>query len=230
MNLNFKRTEYDLNGLQTEEVIRIYGICIKFIFTQKINQSITFGDFSHFKADNKSVFQIWAMPENTDDFEDLERFQSQFMLPPDGALNFFISKITAFELYQKSENSQNEVDITQTNAIIQRLHGALLVLPSGKIMEVTKVDLDAIGGNNQFLSAIDKNVYQLRCRTYIHRNADEIDVDPKVVHKDVPDKETPDMFEGLEKYFDEMIERNEKQKEEVSERFERESDSVFGRF
>lgn len=230
MNLNFKRQEYDLNGLQTEEVIRLYGLCVKFIFTQKMNSSLTFGDFSHYKTDNKSVFQVWAIPENTDDYEDLERFQTQFALPPDGALNFFISKITAFELYQKSENSQNEIDITQTNAIIQKLHGALIVLPSGKIMEVTKVDLDAIGANNQFLSAIDKNVYQLRCRTYIHRNADEIDVSPKVEHKDIQDKETPDMFGSLEQYFDEMIERNEKQKTEIKERFDRESDSVFGRF
>lgn len=230
MNLNFKKNEYDLNGLQTEEVIRLYGICVKIIFTEKINKDLTFGDFSHFRTDNKSVFQVYVMPENTDDFEDQERLQTQFSLPLDGTVNFFISKITAYQFYQKSENSQNEFDVTQMNETIQRLHGALLVLPSGKIMEVTKVDLDAIGANNMFLSSIDKNAYCLRCRTYIHHSANEIDVNTDIVAQDNPDKVAPDMFDSLEKYFDEMVERNETQKANIEDRFERDSDDVFGRF
>lgn len=230
MNLNFKRNEYDLNGLQTEEVIRLYGICIKLILTEKINQGMTFGDFTHLKADNKSCFQVYAMPENTDDFDDFERLPTQFGLPLDGTVNFFISKITAYKMFQKSENTQNEFDITQTNETIQKLHGALIILPSGKIMEITKVDLDAIGANNLWLQSVDKNIFCIRCRTYIHSSANEIDVNADIVAQDNPDKVAPDMFDSLEKYFDEMVERNDKQKAEISDRFERESDEVFGRF
>lgn len=230
MNLNFKPKEYNLNGLQTEEVIRIYGICVKLILTSKIKQDQIFGDFSHFKADNTSVFQVYVMPENTDDFETNERSLVQFGLPLDGTVNFFISRITAYELYQKSSNTQNEIDITQTNEIIQKLHGSLIVLPSGKILEITKVDLDAVGANNSFLNAIDKNVYILYCRTYIHNSANEIDVNPAISDPDIPDKTAPDMFDSLEKYFDEMISKNEEQKDIASSRFDRESDKVFGRF
>ena len=230
MNLNVKRNEYDLNGLQTEEVIRIYGICVKLILTEKINQDLTFGDFSHLKTDNKSVFQVYVMPENTDDFDDQERLVTQFGLPLDGTVNFFISKITTYQLYQGSNNTQNEFDVTQTNETVQKLHGSLIILPSGKIMEVTKVDLDAIGANNQFLSAIDKNVYCLRCRTYVHHSANEIDVNTDITAQDNPDKVAPDMFDSLEKYFEEMVERNETQKTSIQDRFDRESDDVFGRF
>lgn len=231
MNLNYRSNEYNLIGSQTEELIRIYGIKIKWIFTEKIKQDSIFGEFSHFKANDKDCFEIYAMPENTDDFEDIERLQTQFPgVLGDGTLNLFISKITARELMQKSLNTQNEIDITAMDKTIQRLHGSLIILPAGKIMEVTKVDLDAPGMNNQFLSAIDKNLFIIHCKTYIHKTTNEISVNPQITDAESLDTgKTPDMFDTLDKYFDEMVKRNENQKTEAQERFEK-IDPVFGRF
>lgn len=231
MNLNYRKSEYDLIGTQVEEVIRVYGIKIKWIFTEKVKQDKIFGEFSHFKANNKDCFEIYAMPENTDDFEDIERLQTQFPgVLGDGTLNLFISKITARDLMQKSSNSQNQIDITAMDKTIQKLHGSLIVLPAGKVMEVTKVDLDVPGEANQFLNAIDKACYTIHCKTYIHKTANEISVDTQITDPESLDQgKTPDMFDTLDKYFDEMTKRNDEQKEEASERFEK-VDPVFGRF
>ena len=231
MNLNYRSNEYELIGSQTEELIRIYGLKIKWIFTEKVKQDSIFGEFSHFKADNTSAFEIYAMPENTDDFDDIERLQTQFPgVLGDGTLNLFISKITARNLMQKSLNTQNQIDITAMDNTIQKLHGSLIILPAGKIMEVTKIDLDAVGGNNQFLNAIDKNVFLVHCKTYVHKTANEISVDTQIKDSESLDTgKTPDMFDTLDKYFDEMVKRNETQKEEASKRFDK-TDPVFGRF
>ena len=231
MNLNYRVNEYNLIGTQIEELIRIYGLKIKWIFTEKIKQDSIFGEFSHFKADNKSVFEVYAMPENTDDFDDIERLQTQFPgVLGDGTLNLFISKITARELMQKSLNTQNEIDITAMDKTIQRLHGSLIILPAGKVMEVTKIDLDVPGAGNQFLNAIDKVCYVVHCKTYIHKTANEISVDTQITDPESLDQgKTPDMFDTLDKYFDEMVKRNETQKTEAQERFEKD-DPVFGRF
>ena len=231
MNLNYRSNEYNLIGSQTEELIRIYGIKIKWIFTEKIKQDSIFGEFSHFKANNKDCFEVYAMPENTDDFDDIERLQTQFPgVLGDGTINLFISKITARDLMQKSSNSQNQVDITAMDSMIQRLHGSLIILPAGKVMEVTKIDLDAPGQNNLFASAVDKNVYVVHCKTYIHKTANEISVDTQITDPESIDQgKTPDMFDTLDKYFDEMTKRNDEQKELASERFEK-VDPVFGRF
>ena len=171
------------------------------------------------------------MPENTDDFDDIERLQTQFPgVLGDGTLNLFISKITARELMQKSLNTQNEIDITAMDKTIQRLHGSLIILPAGKVMEVTKIDLDVPGAGNQFLNAIDKVCYIVHCKTYIHKTANEISVDTQITDPESLDQgKTPDMFDTLDKYFDEMVKRNETQKTEAQERFEKD-DPVFGRF
>lgn len=231
MNLNYRSNEYNLIGSQTEELIRIYGIKIKWIFTEKIKQDSIFGEFSHFKANNKDCFEIYAMPENTDDFDDVERLQTQFPgVLGDGTLNLFISKITVRDLMQKSENSQNQIDITAMDDTIQKLHGSLIILPAGKVMEVTKIDLDAPGMNNLFLQAVDKNCFIVHCKTYIHKTANEISVDAQITDPESIDQgKTPDMFDTLDKYFDEMTKRNDAQKDLASERFEK-VDPVFGRF
>lgn len=232
MNLNYRSNEYNLIGSQTEELIRIYGIKIKWIFTEKVKQDSIFGEFSHFKANNKDCFEVYAMPENTDDFDDIERLQTQFPgVLGDGTINLFISKITMRDMMQKSENSQNQIDITKMDSTIQKLHGSLIVLPAGKVMEVTKIDLDAVGMNNAYLHSIDKNVYCVHCKTYIHKTANEISVNVGIKDSESLDEglKVPNMFDTLDKYFDEMTKRNDQQKDLASERFEK-IDPVFGRF
>ena len=58
MNFNQHTNEYDLSGSVTEELIRLYGAPLKLIITKKINRDLTFGDFSHFKADKHSICTV----------------------------------------------------------------------------------------------------------------------------------------------------------------------------
>lgn len=231
MNLNYRRTEYDLLGTQTEEAIRIYGLKVKWIFTQKVNSDIIFGDFSHYKADDSTSYEVYVMPENAEDFDEFERLQTQFPgVIGDSSMNLYISKISMRELVQKSENTQNQIDVTQCNEIVQKLIGSLLILPSGQIMEVTNLSLDVLGANNAFMNAVDKNVYTVKCRTYVHKASHEVSVNPDIKDSESLDNgETPDMFDTLDKYFIEMTQRNESIKEEAKNRFDKE-DPVFGRF
>ena len=67
MNLNFSnQPEYDLNKSLIKEVIDTYGIKIKFLKTEKINIDNVLGDFSHMKTDKDKIFEMFALPENSE--------------------------------------------------------------------------------------------------------------------------------------------------------------------
>jgi len=73
MNLNQRNNEYDLTGSLTEEVIRIYGVPLKILLADRINKEDTFGDHSHIKLDSAKMFEVYGLPENSDDFNEYER-------------------------------------------------------------------------------------------------------------------------------------------------------------
>ena len=206
MNFNQHANEYDLSGSITEELIRLYGTQCKLVITSKINRDLTFGDFSHIKSDNRSCFEVFAMPENSEEFEQYERLQSQFGIPTDTTINLYVSKICTYKLIQESQNSKNDYDVTEVDERIHNFIGSLFIIPSGKILEITDITLDCFGLNNVFLYNQQKNVYKFKCKTYIHKVANE-----------------------LEKYFDELTEIKEKQDLETNEYY-RHTDDVFGRF
>lgn len=231
MNFNLHQNEYDLAGSQTQELIKLYGCCIKLLITQKINQEFIFGDFSHIKVDNKACYELYAMPENSEDFEQYERLQSQFGVPMDTSINLYISKISVFDLINPSENAINEYDVTIQDSRIKDLLGSLIIVPSGKILEVTNIVLDCFGLNNVFLYNQLKNVYKFQCKTYVHKNADEIETDNIIRDKDLNEKqgENLDMLNEINTYFDTLKEISEKQKNET-DKYVQKNDDVFGRF
>ena len=70
MNLNFSnQPEYDLYKSLIKEVIDTYGIKIKFLKTEKINIDNVLGDFSHMKTDKDKIFEMFALPENSESFD-----------------------------------------------------------------------------------------------------------------------------------------------------------------
>jgi hypothetical protein len=71
MNFNFStddstNNEYELFRSTTEELISLYGIKIKYLITEKVNQDDIFGEHSHIKVDNENVHEFFAKPEETD--------------------------------------------------------------------------------------------------------------------------------------------------------------------
>lgn len=231
MNFNLHRNEYDLQGLQTEEFIRLYGACCKLILTKKINIDKTFGDFSHIKTDGRNCFEIFAYPENLDEFDQYERLQTQFGIPYDTSIGMYVSKITAYNLAQMSINSQNEYDVTLADKRIQDLIGSIIIVPSGKAVEIVEVSLDAVGLNNTFLYNNSKNVYRFRCKTYVFRAGDEIDSDMVIRNPELLEKQNAnnDAFDIIGDYFDELTKTKQKQDEETNQYFN-DTDDVFGRF
>ena len=71
MNFNSSSTpDYALNTSLIEEVISLYGVLTKFLITTKINEDPTvFGDYSHLKSDNAKIYDIYMMPENSEEWD-----------------------------------------------------------------------------------------------------------------------------------------------------------------
>ena len=226
MNLNFRNNEYDLNGSMLDEVIRLYGVPLKLMLATRVNKDFTFGDHSHIKLDKNLVYEMYGLPENPEDFDEYERLETQFGMPIGQTMNIFISKNTALNLIKWSENSKNEIDITL--GMIHQLLSSLIILPGGKILEITNFDLDPPGLSNMFAFNKQKNVIRLMCKSYVHDDANEIDVDESVTGEPVENPNTEN-FESLEKYFDELVDIKVKQDEEAED-FNSYEDDVFGRF
>lgn len=232
MNFNLPIQEYDLSGSVTEELIRLYGAACKLVLTDKLGIDLTFGDFSHFKADNKSCFEIYAMPENSEEFDTYEKLQTQFGVPIETSISFYVSKISAYNLLQPSNNSKNEYSVTEPDERIRKLISSLIITPSGKIFEITDIILDCLGLNNAFLYTHSKNVYKFKCKTYVYKNADELDINGVVEDPDLYEKQkgyNNNTINELENYFDRLSDITKKQNNETKDYYSN-NDDVFGRF
>ena len=230
MNFNLDRNEIDLVTSQIEEIIRLYGIPIKILLTEKENKDLVFGSFSHLSSDK--YIEMYAMPENAEQFEEFEKLQTQFGLPGDGTLNLFLGRTTFNCQIQKSFNYQNDVDLNED--LYKKLISSIVVIPSGKMFEITDIVLDNPGLGSTFLSASMKTCYMIRLRTFVPNRAtlNNINVDPVVkdydlnVVKGIPLSSDP--VDNLTNYFDELTKTNEKQKED-SKKYSTQDD-IFGRF
>jgi len=170
MNFNLfddtHNSEYNLFRSTTEELINLYGVPIKYIITKKINQDNIFGEHSHIKVDNTSVFEMFALPSSTDMWEGDNSLFSKFGMNSLDSLSIFISR-TDFEIIHP------EIANLEGKATIDNVpNGNLVVFNSNKIMEVTdfKLATDDHNRNNIFTSDREKNVYKLTLKTYINNH------------------------------------------------------------
>ena len=164
MNFNFsQQPEYNLHKSLTKEVIDLYGIRIKFLITEKINEDKeVFGDFSHIKTDSDKVFEMFALPETSEAFDQTSYGFNDYGFNDFNNTNLFIA-------------ADDFKDICTMNKIV----GNLIVLPSNKVMEVTNLDWMVPGINNLFTYIDEKSVYKLTCVPYEFKLADETE------HKDL---------------------------------------------
>lgn len=217
MNFNLSRTpDYKLQARLIDEIINLYGINCKFLKVEKINKDIeVFGDFSHIKIDNKKVFNVYLMPENTEEAMNMNMSFTQFGLYTTAAVNLFISRKSMEKIFPKIYTSKGIGDVI----------GNLIILPSGGIVEITDCQYEVPGVSNLFTNVDNKNVYRLSCITYNNKQQNEIDTTNAVQEN----------FVTLENYFDELLQGNDAQDvaavtvaDEVA--VVEEVDNVFGRF
>ena len=195
MNFNFSnQPDYALNTSLVEELINLYGILTKFLITEKINKDDNvFGDYSHLKSDSSKIYDIYMLPENTEDWD-----ASDFNLNGFGLVNF-----ENIVLFAAKSNFVDE-DHNEFDEIV----GNLIVLPNNKVMEVTNVDATVPGVNNLFTYNDAKSVYKLTCKPYDFKLINEVDKVDISLDPSVP-------YETLDVYFQELIDTSNAQNTEA---------------
>jgi len=215
MNFNYStdnshQGEYDLFRSTTEEMINLYGIHVKYLITEKINQDDIFGEHSHIKIDNENVYEFFAKPEETDNWGGESDLYSKFGLQNLDTMNIFVGRTDMEKIHP-------EIVERNGKATLENLpHGNILVFDSNKIMEVTDMKLtsDTFGNNNVFDSNLTKNVYKLTLKTYV-ANRDDYSEAQDISNSDEVEYED---FGNLESIFNAEEENHETQIKRAEER------------
>lgn len=167
LNLNFSnQNEYNINESLVDEMINLYGVKIKLLITEKINQDENvFGDFSHMKSDEDSIFPMMVLPEESEDFSTDGYSFSPFGIGSFDNVVLFISKATL------------SIDTFLVDEVVdfRLLQSQLIIFPNNKIMEITDVDPCVPGVNNLFTNGNEKSVYKLTCVPYAPKIITELD-------------------------------------------------------
>ena len=200
--------EYELFRSTSEELINLYGVPIKYLITEKINQDEIFGEHSHIKIDNETVHPLYAMPSATDYWEGDSQLFSKFGLQSLDTINIFIARSEMEKLHPELVNREGRATVGNLP------NGNLVTFDNNKIMEVTGFELASteVGNNNVFTSDRDKNVYKLTLKSYIHNHADTT----KAAEISESDKFEYEDFGNLEAIFAD----DEEKKEDVTKRAE----------
>lgn len=193
MNFNFNsQPEYQLNTSLAEEMIRLYGVLTKFLVTEKINKDDNvFGDYSHMKSDSTRIYDIYMLPENSEDWD-----TDSFSLTSFGMVNF--ENVSLFVAKSSFDPLSPPGSIT----------GNLIMFPNNKVMEITNADFVVPGVNNLFTYSDAKSVYKLTCKPYDFKLIDELDNVDISTEPDVP-------YETLDVYFQELVDRSDAQDTEA---------------
>lgn len=187
LNFNFyNQPEYDLNKSLISEMISLYGIQIKFAKVTKINRDKNvFKDYQHLIVDEKNVFEMFALPENSEGFDSSGYQFNGFGFGDFNNVNFFIA-VDSFKDIQFKE-----------------IVGNLIVLPSNKILEITDVTFQVPGINNDFVNNNTRSVYRLTCTPYEFKLTDNL----SALQKKEPETIEPLKHDAksLDDYFDELM-------------------------
>jgi len=193
MNFNFtNQPEYDLHSALTKELIGLYGVLVKFLITEKINtDENVFGDWSHLKTDSESIYEMYMLPETTEDWG-----SSGYEMNMYGPNNF--ENVVLF--CSRSDLGFLDDDMGQ-------ITGNLIIFPNNRIMEITSTDPVVPGINNLFTFNDVKSVYKLTCKPYA----------PKLINELEPDdiSADDDSYDTLNDYFSELIDVNTDQNTEA---------------
>lgn len=181
---NFNFTEnpaYDLNTSLISEVINLYGVSTKFLIIERINKDdAVFGDFTHLKTDSNNVFEMFMLPEISEDWDTSEAAFNSFGLTNFENISLFVARA-----------SIDDMEITH-------VVGNLVVLPNNKVMEISNASWEVPGINNLFTYSDARSVLKLSCKPYDNKLISELDdIDISV------DDSTA--YETLDSYFSELV-------------------------
>lgn len=195
MNFNFNsQPEYQLNSSLTNEMINMYGVLVKFLMTEKINKDDNvFGDYSHIKTDNNKIFEMYMLPEVSEDWDTSDMSFNQFGLTNFDNISLFVTKASLDPVPDLIDDPLN-------------LIGNLVVFPNNKIMEITASEWTVPGVNNLFTHDDEKSVIKISCKPYdfkLINELDNVDIDY--------DNDTDVPYETLDTYFQELIEQSAEQ-------------------
>jgi hypothetical protein len=195
MNFNISEApEYDLNTQMIDELINLYGVSTKFLVIERINKDdAVFGDFSHIKTDSEKIFEMYMLPEITEDWD-----QSDFSFSQFGIVNTEnISLFAAFSQFDEIFDGE-----------VQHIMGNLIVLPNNKVMEITNVSFEVPGINNLFTYKDTKSVVKITCKPYDFKLINEVD------NVDISTEEEGS-YDTLDTYFAELIDEKDTQDNEA---------------
>lgn len=193
-NFNFSaKPDYTLNNSLIEEVINLYGVLVKFLVVEKINRDdVVFGDYSHLKSDSAKIFDIYMLPEESENFISIDSAFNGFGLTNSETISLFMP-----------------ASALVTIGLTKGLTGNLVVLPNNKVMEITQESWETPGMNNLFTNIDAKSVIKLSCKAYDFKLINELNsVD--IVH----DTSVP--YTTLDSYFNELITQTATQDASVS--------------
>ena len=76
------------------------------ILSEKINEDSVFGDFSHLKVDNTSIFEIYGFPDNADEYEAGEALSSNFGFMGETNVDIYISKFSFDKIFADKKKAK----------------------------------------------------------------------------------------------------------------------------
>lgn len=222
-NLNTtQHPEYNLNDSLIDEVIQMYGIQIKLLITEKINfDDAVFGDFTHMKTNSDSIFEMYALPENSEDFSTDGYSFSPFGITDFDNIELFVSRqsLSIDEFLVEATEKSMGTGVDGKFVDFRKLQSQLIILPNNKIMEITDVDPCVPGVNNLFTHNDAKSVYKLTCKPYNVKLINELNPNDitapeftdfslefgeDIVDDTNNDMDSTDSYDSLTKYFDEL--------------------------
>jgi hypothetical protein len=177
--------EYELFRSTTAELINLYGVPIKYLITEKVNQDNLFGEHMSLKVDNEAVHEMHALPSEFDNWGGDMNMFGKFGLQDMANIDIYLSRDDMETIHPDLTNREGSVSIENLP------NGNLVIFGNNKIMEVTDFELSTAdhGNNNVFTSDRHKNVYKLSLRSYIanrddYREAQDITDSDKFEYED----------------------------------------------
>lgn len=197
MNFNFShQPEYKLNNSLTEELIRLYGTPVKFIFMDKIQD---WGDYQNYKSEN-AIFNDFKALKTTEGVtaETIEREIYVLLAESEGYNNGMQAIFNNYGMVNDDSIqvlvSPESLDFLAINGEIhpKEIVSNVLSFPNGKIMEITDCQYHSPGINNKFVYSDLSTCYTLSLKSY--------NFDNSAVSLALPDKGSIKV-DGIESFF-----------------------------
>lgn len=163
-NLNMsQKPEVELAGKHIHEMINMYGIPCKWLFSERVNEdNLVFKDFSHMKV-GTDFMDVTLKPEETESYIG-DNIYNGFGIFNQQSTELFISAIDMLRLYPEW--------FTETGSRAKVVN-SLIITPSSTILEITNVENFFEGISNLWGYDDKPNSYRLSCKVYSNNISDE---------------------------------------------------------